>query len=54
MILSLGNGFPAAGDNRSDFRLDRNGQGYRDETAYNAIKSVEGVKEMVKSGEIFV
>lgn len=53
MILSLGNGFPAAGDNRSDFRLDRNGQGYRDETAYNAIKSVEGVKEMVKSGEIW-
>lgn len=37
----------------SDFRLDKNRQGYRDETAYNAIKSVGGVKEMVKSGEIW-
>ncbi len=44
MILSLGNGFLAAGDNMSDFRLDRNKQIYRDETAYNAIKSAEGVK----------
>lgn len=37
----------------SDFRLDGNKRGYRDEAVYNAIKSVEGVKEVVKSGEIW-